>query len=212
MLTPLPLMSTSSPLAKYYTLLSWPLFSIISQWVLCFVAFNRQNLYQNITQSPMLQLPLLFVSFCYALVLFSPVMSFIWDGFYTSVVGGHVTGTQAWTLHCSHWLLSQSLFARSVCQIPAIPCSAECSSLLPPQSVRYVQHTLLSVQYPQWYPLGIPYPLGWCTLKMKRKLYHLFSLCQMSKSIVLSCQMWQCPFYTLQILPSVVCSACGLKC
>lgn len=156
MLTPLPLMSTSSPLAKYYTLPSWPLFSIISQWVLCFVAFNRQNLYQNITQSPMLQLPLLFVSFCYALVLFSPVMSFIWDGFYTSVVGGHVTGTQAWTLHCSHWLLSQSLFTRSVHQIPTIPCSAECSSLLPPQSVRYVQHTLLSVQYPQWYPLDIP--------------------------------------------------------
>lgn len=78
--------------------------------------------------------------------------------------------------------------------------------------VRYVQHTLLSVQYPQWYPLGIPYPLGWCTLKMKRKLYHLFSLCQMSKHVVLSCQMWQCPFYTLQIAPSVVCSACGLKC
>jgi len=181
MLTPLPLMSTSSPLAKYYTLPSWPLFSIISQWVLCFVAFNRQNLYQNITQSPMLQLPLLFVSFCYALVLFSPVMSFIWDGFYTSVVGGHVTGTQAWTLHCSHWLLSQSLFTRSVRQIPAIPCSAECSSLLPPQSVRYVQHTLLSVQYPQWYPIPpwytplVDVPWRW---KESYITYSVYARCQ----------------------------------
>ena len=74
-----------------------------------------------------------------------------------------------------------------------IPCSAECSSLLPPQSC-----TLCTTHSNQFSILSDIKNL----VDTPWRCY--ISLSQLSKSVVLSCQMWQCPFYTLQIAPSVV--------
>ena len=63
--------------------------------VFCFL--NEQNISNYYcTQSPLQPTQVLFVLSKYVMFqfCFSFVMSFIWDGFYSSVVGGDVTGTQ----------------------------------------------------------------------------------------------------------------------